>query len=71
MKRLNILYLNGITDSFSEDQLDCSSLTIAGHAASLVSAFEKMIEIKKKPVYYKLDRYHIVNLDQIVSVRLS
>jgi hypothetical protein len=73
MKKLDILYLNGITDSFSEDQLDCSVRTIAGHAAEAIRDF-KTLEDKKNNLdakYLILDNYHLIRMDQIVSIRLS
>ena len=63
--KLLIAYKNGTTDEFSDAQLDCSSLTIKGHALKLIQAFSG-----KNPEMHLLDGYNSVNLSEIISIRV-
>ena len=63
METLFIAYKNGTSDLFNSKQLDCSNLTIRGHASRLVDAWAK----GHKGVF-EIDRYNAVQMDDIKSI---
>lgn len=63
--QLEVSYKNGTSDSFDEGQLDCSGLTVKGHAASLITAWGK-----GDVGVYKIDLYNAVLLGEVVSVQV-
>ena len=63
--RIYVFYKNGQHNVFEEDNLDCSTLTLRGHASKLVEALGE-----KKLGIYLIDRYNAVLLDEIVCVRV-
>jgi hypothetical protein len=63
---LIITYKNGEADVFEEKNLDCSSLTIKGHAAKLIEEWKGTTRS-----VYVLDHYNAVALDEIICVRVT
>lgn len=63
--KLLIEYKNGTSDEFSENHLDCSRLTIKGHAQYLINYLTK----ESKGIYM-IDNYNAILLDEIISVRV-
>lgn len=67
--KLVIMYKNGKEDWFDEKDLDCSKLTIRGHASALVDSLKNM-PIPSKGLFYTLDHYNTILVDEVVSVRV-
>lgn len=64
-KQLLIDFKNGQGVSYTEENLDCSELTIMGHALSLVDTWTKRSGV------YKIDQYNAVLLDDITDVKVQ
>ncbi len=65
MKKIIIKYKNGTEDIFEESELDSSTYTLKGHASNIIN------EWKSKFGVYKIDHYHAVNLEEVISIRIS
>ncbi len=59
--------LNGEQLVLEEKHLDCTELTVKGHASNLIRDWA---EHEDKNVIIKLDRYNAVDVAQIVAVRV-
>lgn len=60
---LFIDFKNGEAVALGEESLDCSKLTIIGHAGALIRAW-----VTKKSGVYEIDSYNAVLLDEVVSI---
>ena len=63
--KILIAYKNGISDEFTETQIDCTTLTIKGNASKLIEAWKST----SKGIY-RIDDYNAVNLDEVISIRV-
>ncbi len=66
--KLVIAYKNGTTDEYDETDLDCSKLTIRGHAENLIRYW--MDGREGNDSVYKIDNYNAIIIDQIICVRV-
>lgn len=62
---LIITYKNSKEDIFEEKHLDCSNLTVRGHASKIIDEW-----LKPNKDVYKIDHYNAVLLDEVVSIRV-
>ncbi len=64
--KLIIGYKNNMEDVFQEQDLDCSKLTLRGHAANAIAEWSK----SSKAVHV-LDHYNAILLDEVASIRVK
>ena len=64
--KIEILYKNGWVDVLEEKDLDCSSLTVRGHASELIRQWKS-----GSTLVWPVDSYNAVALEEIVSVRVT
>lgn len=60
-----ITYRNKQSSIFEEKNLDCSKLTIKGHASSLIQEWKKLAG-----GIYEIDDYNAILLDEVIEVRV-
>lgn len=63
--QIEIVYKNRVSQYLEEKELDCTVWTIKGHAANLIAAWQKGVD-----VIYKIDNYNAILLNEIQSVRV-